>query len=140
MLERTIVNGNSMLPSFSGGDVCLTKKFMIEPERYDVVVAKVEGKTVIKRVIGLPGEVIELRDGMVYINDKKVKREYDFYTEDGGLINESYILAKNEYFLMGDNRNESYDSRKFGSVKKENIRGIVVARIYPFSEIEIYSR
>lgn len=140
VLERIIISGNSMFPSFSNGDICLAKKFMVEPERYDIVVAKVERKTVIKRVIGLPGETIELRNGTVYIDGEKICQKYDYYTENGGLINEPYILAENEYFLLGDNRSESYDSRAFGSVNRENICGIIIVKIYPFGEMKLYSR
>lgn len=140
VMERTIISGNSMYPTLADSDVCLTAKYEKEPERYDIVVAKVQGKTVIKRVIGLPGETLKIRNGKVYIDGKEVDAEYDFYTEDGGVLSEPYTLAADEYFLMGDNRAGSCDSREFGNVKSESIKGIVLCRIFPFTDIEIYSR
>lgn len=140
IMERIIVNGDSMSPTLSDSDVCVTRNFLVEPERYDIVTAKVDGMTVIKRVIGLPGETLEIKNGTVYIDGNPIDSEFDFLTEGGGVLSEPYTIAENEYFLMGDNRTGSYDSREFGSVKKENIKGIVLCRIFPFWEIEVYSR
>lgn len=140
VMERIIVNGNSMFPTLTDSDVCIAVKYDIEPERYDIVIAKIGGQTLIKRVIGLPGETLEVKNGTVYIDGNPIDAEFDFSTENGGILSEPYTLEENEYFLMGDNRTGSYDSRDFGSVKKENIKGIVICRIYPFWEIEIYSR
>jgi signal peptidase I len=140
VMERTIISGNSMYPTLMDSDVCLTAKYRNEPERYDIVVAKVQCHTIIKRVIGLPGETLEVKGGKVYIDGKEVTTEYDFYTENGGILSEPYTLTTDEYFLMGDNRQESYDSREFGSIKKEDIKGIVLCRIFPFMDIKIYSR
>lgn len=63
VMERTIISGNSMYPTLMDSDVCLTAKYRNEPERYDIVVAKVQCHTVIKRVIGLPGETLEVKGG-----------------------------------------------------------------------------
>lgn len=140
IMERTIINGNSMYPTLLDGDICLTIKYKKEPVRYDIVVAKAQGQTIIKRVIGLPGETLEVKNGVVYIDGEKVDAKYDFYSKESGVLSEPYTLAGDEYFLMGDNRQESYDSRKFGGVKSDNIKGIVLCRIFPFTDIESYSR
>lgn len=137
VIERTIISGNSMYPTLEDSDVCLTVKYKKEPKRYDIVVAKVNGYNVIKRVIGLPGETLEVKDGVVFIDGKEIDAEYDFYTEDSGILSEPYTIAANEYFLMGDNRQGSCDSREFGSVKSKDIKGIVLCRIFPFENIKI---
>lgn len=140
IVERIIVNGKSMYPTLSDNDVCIAEKYDKEPERYDIVIAKVDGQTLIKRVIGLSGETLQVIDGTVYIDGEIVNVEYDFFTADMGVLESPYTVGKNEYFLMGDNRGESYDSREFGSIGQEDIRGIVVCRIFPFWKMEIYSR
>lgn len=140
VLERIIISGASMYPSLSDSDVCMARKFNVEPKRYDIVIAKIEGQTLIKRVIGLPGETLQVIDGAVYIDGKIVNEEYDFFTADMGVLESPYTVGEDEYFLMGDNREGSCDSREFGSVKRENIKGIVICRIFPFWKIEIYSR
>lgn len=130
IMERVIVNGNSMYPFLEDGDVCITWKLNMKPERGDVVTAKIGNKTLIKRVIGLPGETLQIISGYVYIDGKIIER--NIYTEDKGLLEEPYVLGKNEYFIMGDNRENSIDSRKFGSVNINEINGKVLCRIFPF--------
>lgn len=132
VMERIIVNGNSMYPTLASSDVCMVLKLNISPQRYDIAIARVGGQTIIKRVIGLPGETLQIIDGKVYIDGQAVSEEYDFFTEEPGLLENPYTVGANEYFLMGDNRAGSYDSRNFGSVGIKNIKGIVLCRIYPF--------
>jgi len=91
-----------------------------------------------KRVIGLPGETVLIKDGYVYINGEIL--DESLYTEMGttyipGKVSEEWILGDNEYFLMGDNRKHSKDSRYFGVVKTENIMGEIVFILYPFSDM-----
>ena len=160
--ERVIVNGPSMQPNFYEDDVCWAIKSFDEIERYDVVVAKDDnGKQLIKRVVGLPGDQIRLEDGCVYINDEKIDDEYDFLTypdgtkqykrwesdmDDGFYFftdmqgeTESdvafYSCGENEYFLLGDNRQNSADSRILGNFDRESIKGKVVFRFFPFNRI-----
>lgn len=140
IVERIIVNGKSMYPTLSDSDVCMAKKYDTEPERYDIVIVKVDGQTLIKRVIGLSGETLQVIDGAVHIDGEIVNEEYDFFTADMGLLETPYIVGENEYFLMGDNRGGSFDSREFGSIRQEDIKGIVVCRIFPFWKMEMYSR
>ena len=136
VLERTIVNGNSMNPTLSDGDICFTRKFDVEPTRYDIVIARIEGKTIIKRVVGLPGDTLVVKNGSLYINGVLVPPEYDFYTGEAGVLSDEYIVGENEYFLLGDNRGGSYDSRYIGSVEKGDINGVVICRFFPFNKIE----
>jgi len=138
VITRVVVSGNSMLPNFENSDVCLVEKFDITPERYDVVIVKEKGNEIIKRVIGLPGEIIKIEDGEVTVNDEKISDEFNFDTKEAGLISGEYTIPDGEYFVLGDNREVSYDSRYFGSVELEAIQGIVVCKLYPVTDFEIY--
>lgn len=137
VLDRVIVSGESMSPSFSDGDVMWARKFDTkEFSRYQVVVAKVRGKFVIKRVIGLPNEILQIIDGLVYINDNKLTDDYGYSTTVYGLAEEKIILQNNEYFLIGDNRDNSLDCRIWGAINQEDIKGIVVFQFFPFWEMK----
>lgn len=127
-----------MLPSFSDDDVVLVKKFDNEYERFDVVVTKVNGILAIKRVIGLPNETVIIKDGCVYVNGKLLENDYGYPTNKYGCAEHEITLSENEYYLLGDNRDYSGDSREWGAIKKEQITGEVIIKIFPFWEIEKY--
>ncbi len=145
-IKPTVVQQTSMLPTFKEGDYLITYKRAYshkEPERGDVVVFQSSltddsgnDKLLIKRVIGLPGEIITIKDGMVYINGEEYKESYlnDGYTP--GDIDD-YVIPEGKYFCMGDNRVVSIDSRSadVGPVDKDLIMGKVVVRLFPFSRI-----
>lgn len=128
MVSAVTVIGTSMYPTYGNGDICILIKCDVTVERYSVVKAVVDGQPVIKRVIGLPGDTLQVIDGRVYINGEAVASEYDFYTKNAGTLDESFVLAENEYFLLGDNRADSYDSRYYGAVIEEQIKGVVIAK------------
>ena len=115
------VIGDSMEPAFSAGSILVcTRSTAPEKLRYgDCVVAKVccQGKpmTVIKRIVGLPGDRIQIRDGLLYRNGVAVEESLPLM-EDPGIAERTVQLAPGNYFLLGDNRNHSRDSREFGSV------------------------
>lgn len=136
IIGREIVSGSSMEPTLYDGDICWSTKFFFKNDinRYDVVIARMGNKKVVKRVIGLPGDEIEIRGNQVYINGKIIKKEYQKKTTFAGK-GESIILKKDEYFLLGDNRNHSYDSRSYGSVSRKEIKGIIRFRIYPLNRV-----
>ena len=159
--ERVIINGQSMEKNFHDSDVCWADKRYETIERYDVVVADVNGELIIKRVIGLPGDMICISDGSVYINEEKISPEYDFETfpdgtkeyekldtgngyilttDDGETVSDeaSFYCSDDEYFLMGDNRQHSADSRLIGAIKREDITGKIVIRFYPFNRIKLF--
>ena len=89
------------------------------------------GWTLIKRVIGLPGETISIVDGDVFVDGIALEGEYAFITADGGVASTPYTLGDDEYFLMGDNRSGSADSRMYGAFDDDSIKGVVTYRLFP---------
>ena len=125
--------GDSMNPELSNGDIVLVNTLVYNaknPARGDVIVFKPQGdKTVhsyMKRVIGLPGETVEIKEGILYINGKELQEDYKTTAiKEAGLASEKIKLKKQEYFVLGDNRLSSIDSRSLevGNVKKTEIEG-----------------
>lgn len=132
LITPIMVRGESMVPTLSGNEIMLLKKYDTDYERFDIVVVNksVEGDNLIKRVIATPGETIEYHNGKLYINDEVIDDSYAF--GDTGDF-KKITLAEDEYFLMGDNRGISLDSRILGIIKKEEIEGTVGILIFPFS-------
>ena len=113
-----------------------------DPERFDIVVFPVmrDGKEeyYIKRVIGLPGETVQIKDGYVYINGEQLDENYGAEVmQDGGRAEEAITLGEDEYFVLGDNRNKSDDSRyeNVGNLKRNKIVGRAWVRIWPLDRI-----
>ena len=127
------ISGVSMSPNYPDSEYLLTEKvsyYRSPPKRGDVVVftPPVSSDDYIKRVIGLPGENISIKDNKVYINDELLKEDYlngDILTQAGNFLQEgqTYKVADGELFVMGDNRAHSYDSRSFGPIEKRVING-----------------
>ena len=110
-------------------------KRLFTPKKDSDSEAALEDDYYIKRIIGLPGETVEIRDEKIYINGEILEEDYGSTPADyAGVAGEPIILGEDEYFVMGDNRGGSRDSRDIGPVKRENIDGKAVLRIYPFSE------
>lgn len=133
-----MVSGNSMVPTLNNGDVMILNKFnylVNDIERFDIVVVDYENEYIIKRVIGLPGDYVEYKNDILYVNGKKIKEEYDReYTEDFNLNDLSIEKIPNNYYLvLGDNRPISKDSRKIGLIDKKNIKGSTNFILFPFS-------
>ena len=129
-----VVSGESMVPTLNGGELMLLKKYDTDYERFDIVVVNknVEGDSLIKRVIGLPGEKIRYKNEHLYINDKILEDTYA-YGETGNF--REITLGEDEYFLMGDNRKISLDSRLLGIIKKDEIEGTVGIILFPFNKL-----
>lgn len=123
------VNGNSMYQTLNGKEFMILNK-LGTIDRYDIVVLDTEDDELIKRVYGLPGEKIAIQHGDIYINDKKIEDKYAYGNTSSM---DAITLRDDEYFVLGDNRVVSLDSRMIGPVKKKNIRGTTDFIIYPFN-------
>lgn len=132
-LEKTVMPGQSMEKTLKDQDKIIINKFAYvfhKPKRYDVIVFKQSNKEHsylnVKRVIGLPGETVQIKGGKVYINGEELKeRAVTDSIENPGLAEEDIKLDENEFFVLGDNRNNSEDSRfaNIGNIVKEDIIG-----------------
>ena len=133
-----MVSGNSMVPTLNNGDVMILNKFSYlvnDIKRFDIVVVDYENEYIIKRVIGLPGDYIEYKNDILYVNSKKVEENYNReFTDDFDLndLNKE-IIPNNYYLVLGDNRPISKDSRKIGLIDKKNIKGSTNFVLFPFS-------
>lgn len=127
------VDGDSMKNTLKNGDILLLYK-LDSINRLDIIVLDEEkdNEKIIKRVIGLPGETVAIKKGKIYINDKVIDDEYAYgETSDYDKV----TLEDDEYFILGDNRLISKDSRYFGPIKKSEIKGKIVFRLFPFTKI-----
>ena len=150
LIVPTVVREHSMEPSFYGGDYLIVGKInykISSPKRGDVIIFKSDipmnpsepssaKKLLIKRIIGMPGDVINISDNVVSINGEVIDEPY---INDGGTPGDvvNYVVPKDSYFVMGDNRTVSIDSRRneVGPVNKDRIIGKALIRLYPFNKI-----
>ena len=142
VVEAYEIKGRSMVPTFDDGQRVVVLKLFSDIQRGDIVIFSSQddpGKDLIKRVIALPGERIQIRKGIVRINGKVLKEGY-LEDQDYGLydaeIDEEVGLG--QIYVLGDNRDDSHDSRRFGSVSEESLKGKVVVRWWPFHEVKTF--
>ncbi len=146
IIQVSVVPTGSMIPTLIGGvdgtynDRLFVNKFVYffkEPERGDIVVFKSphqDGKDYVKRCIGVPGDTIEIKQGIVFINGKElilvgveIRKDYTFYGPE--------IIPEKSYFMLGDNRSMSLDSRAWGFVPKKDIIGKALFTFWPMNQI-----
>lgn len=148
LVQPFYVKGASMEPNFHDHEYLIIDEISYrfnEPQRGDIVVFKYPKdpkQYFIKRVIGLPGEKVKIQDGNIYVNGVKLEETYLPDNLETLLPLRGYgdiELASDEFFLLGDNRNQSLDSRVFGPVKREFIVGRTWIRGWPFNKITIFS-
>ncbi|MBQ5560558.1 MAG: signal peptidase I [Lachnospiraceae bacterium] len=139
-----MISGESMEMTLNNGDYVWLNRLQYrtqDPKRNDIIVLHVEKEEsyqYVKRVIGMPGEKVRIKGGKVFINGEELKeiKQFDLI-EDGGMARETITLGNDEYFVLGDNRNNSKDSRnvEVGIVKRNQIEGKVSFKLVPFDEI-----
>lgn len=141
------VVGNSMHPTYKNGEFLMANKITYkfsEPKRGDVVIFKYsDTQDFIKRVIGLPGDKVMIKDGQIYVNDSQLSEgEYlasSVVTNGGSYIHEGQTITvpDGQYFVCGDNRPNSSDSREFGPIEEGKIKGKAWVVYFPFSEFRL---
>lgn len=144
--QRTYVSGSSMENTLSHGDNLIVYKITYrfsDPKRYDIIVFPFryqEDVYYIKRIIGLPGETVQIRDGEIYIDGEILYESYGREVmKSAGLAAEPVTLGEDEYFVLGDNRNDSTDSRdpNVSLIHRDEIIGRAWIRIWPLDEIGV---
>jgi signal peptidase I len=151
VVQPFIVEGASMSPNFYDGEYLVVDEIsshFSDLKRGEVVIfhpPKQQDVYYIKRIIGLPGETVEFKDSSIYIynstHTEGIKLNENDYLADSEIDSnqrQKVTLNNNEYFLVGDNRNNSYDSRRFGPVTLDRIKGRVMVRAYPFNRFTYF--
>lgn len=143
IIEEFIIPSGSMIPTLQEGDQVFVNKFIYkfrEPRRGEVIVFKApekltdeKGQTFIKRVIGLPGDVLSIRDGQLERNGTDVKERYLEEEMDGVLL--PTVVPQDTLYVMGDNRNESSDSRDWGPLDRKLVVGRATVLFFPLSRL-----
>lgn len=147
LFQPFIVKGESMIPNLHPGDYLIVDEISYiigKPQRGEVVILKYpldQSQRFVKRIIGLPGETVEIKDGKITINKNDqffiLGEEYlDSASTDGSL---KITLGNDQYFVLGDNRNSSYDSRIWGVLPRKNIIGRAILKLFPLSDIDYIS-
>ena len=144
IIQPFLVNGSSMEPTFSNGNYLLIDEvsyYFRSPDRGEVVVFRYpndQSVYFIKRIVGLPGDRIVIRNNQIFINDKELQEDYlPSLTRTDGRVDVQ--VGENEYFVLGDNRSYSFDSRNWGSVNKENLIGMARLRVFPFNKMKVFN-
>lgn len=145
LFQPFFVKGQSMDPNFENGDYLIVDEISYrfsEPQRGEVIVFKYPkdpSHRFIKRIVGLPGETVEIKDGKVIIfygdGTSQVLNESEYLSDLMTAGDFRIILGENEYFVLGDNRPFSFDSRRFGVLPKDKIIGRVIFRAWPFATL-----
>ena len=146
IVSVTQVVGSSMSPTLSDGEVLILNKFnyrIFDVKRGDIISLDYEDtKYLIKRIIGLPGETVEIKNNQLYINNTLYEEDYlpdDLVYPDFSLSDLGYsVIPDDMYLVLGDNREDSLDSREIGLIKKEEINGKIIFRLWPINKISIF--
>lgn len=139
IITPAIVDGKSMYPTLNDNNIVILNKLDYKInglKRFDIIVVDYNGEKLIKRVIGLPGEHIEYKNNMLFINGYLTNENFNHdNTSDFKLEMIGYLkIPGDKYFVVGDNRNHSTDSRMIGLIDKKNIKGKVSLRLFPINK------
>lgn len=127
------VNGSSMDPTLKNNEIVLLKKYDKHYERFDIVIFDYHDEKLVKRIIGLPGETVRYKDGKLYINQHVVSDVIDYDMPDFSIKELGYdVIPTDYYFVLGDNRGNSLDSRVIGLIHKDDILGTANFALFPF--------
>ena len=132
------VDGASMYPTLEDKEILILKKYDHSFKRFVVIVFDYKGSRLIKRIVGLPGETIEYKNNKLYVDGEQVAENFDRNadTEDFKLEDIGYdVIPEGKYFVMGDNRTNSTDSRIIGLVDEDQIKGSTNLSIFPFDKM-----
>lgn len=137
IVTPVVVSGSSMDDTLKDGNILLLNKFDKTYERYDIIVFDYQNSKLVKRIIGLPGEHIKYDNGVLYINDVKYDDEFSLETLDFNLnVLGLDTIPEGYYFVLGDNRMKSSDSRIIGLVSEKDINGTTTFSLWPFKKIK----
>jgi signal peptidase I len=139
-IQRSVVEGSSMEPNLHNEQVLIISKLSYkfgDPQRGDIIIFAPPNvvepdKDYVKRIIGLPGDSVEIINGVVFINDQTLEEAY--ITSPGTASHDELVVPQGEYYVMGDNRNNSNDSRGGWTVPQSNIVGKAWLSIWPFND------
>ncbi len=148
-LDPHEISGDSMMPNLLNGEIILTVKpnnKFIKTTHSKIIVFRPKGQEsckdceYVKRIIGMPGDVMNIKNNQIYINNQNIKENYlsQALRKNQYLQDKNIRLSNSQYYVLGDNRNNSLDSRDFGPIEKTNILGIAVMRIWPLQKIEFF--
>ncbi len=135
IITPVIVQGTSMSNTLEDQDILFLNKFDTSYERFDIVVLEHDSSKLVKRIIGLPGEHIYCEDNKIYIDGQLIEEDYiTEKTEDFDILNAGLtVIPEGYYFVLGDNRTNSTDSRSIGLISEEDIEGTTNFRIFPLN-------
>lgn len=137
LLDVSMVSGSSMDDILKNGDIVVARKVAIDHlSRGKIVTVQRRGSSsnIVKRIIGLPTETIDIDEhGLIYIDGELISDEYQVYMDDKVTYPYTHlVLGEDEYFIIGDNRQNSHDSRYFGAIHLDEIRNVIFLRVFPF--------
>lgn len=132
------VNGDSMYPTLHDNDIMILNEigyYLNGVERFDIVVVNTGNDKIIKRVIGLPGETVKFKDNKLYINDEEIEEKFEHAITHNFELSEIdvEVIPEGYYFVVGDNRGDSLDSRTIGLISEKQIMGKTSFTIFPFT-------
>lgn len=138
--DTYIITNKSMRPTLDEGDeiLLIKKNFIFNGiKNFDIIVFRKDENNLVKRVVGREGDRIEIANGKLYLNNDLIKYEYYFFDEED---NASYIIGKNQYFVLGDNISVSEDSRSFGFINESDIIGRVILIFSPKDRFRFFGK